>query len=169
MNILGPSFVLVGGARYKPLFMLDSDFEKNFSETVNLSCPEPFESIRFKSKFGENLRNSRSFREPFEYIRFKSDFEHTFSERVIRSYREPFESVRFKSDYEQNFSETVNRSYPKPFESSSEVRYPAVLACNYYVFFLWRCDPTRVMASSFLRFLYHTQRRTTFGRTPLES
>jgi len=35
-------------------------------------------------------------------------------------------------------------------------------------FFLWRCDPTRVMASSFLRFLDHTQRRTTFGRSPLD-
>ena len=33
---------------------------------------------------------------------------------------------------------------------------------------LGRCDPTRVMASSFLRFLDHTQRRTTVGRTPLE-
>ena len=30
-------------------------------------------------------------------------------------------------------------------------------------FFLWRCDPTRVIASSFLRFLDHTQRRTTVG------
>jgi hypothetical protein len=35
-------------------------------------------------------------------------------------------------------------------------------------FFLWRCDPTRVTASSFLRFLDHIQRRTTVGRTPLE-
>ena len=35
-------------------------------------------------------------------------------------------------------------------------------------FFLWRCDPTRVMVSSFLRFLDHTQRRTTVGRTPLD-
>ena len=34
-------------------------------------------------------------------------------------------------------------------------------------FFLWRWDPTRVMASSFLRCLDHTQRRTTVGRTPL--
>jgi hypothetical protein len=34
--------------------------------------------------------------------------------------------------------------------------------------FLWRCDPMRVMASSFLRFLDHTQRRNTFGRTPLQ-
>jgi len=37
-----------------------------------------------------------------------------------------------------------------------------------YVCFLWRYDPTRVMASSFLRFLDHTQRRTTVGRTPLD-
>ena len=36
------------------------------------------------------------------------------------------------------------------------------------VFLLWRCDPTPVMAS-FLRFLDHTQRRITVGRTPLES
>jgi len=35
-------------------------------------------------------------------------------------------------------------------------------------FLLWRCDPTWVMASSFLRFLDHTQRRTTFSRTPLD-
>jgi len=35
-------------------------------------------------------------------------------------------------------------------------------------FLLWRCDPTRVMTSSFLRFLDHTQRRTTVGRTPLD-
>jgi len=35
-------------------------------------------------------------------------------------------------------------------------------------FLLWCCDPTRVMASSFLRFVDHTQRRTTVGRTPLD-
>jgi hypothetical protein len=39
---------------------------------------------------------------------------------------------------------------------------------NNYNFFLWRCDPTRVMASPILRFLDHTQRRTTVGRTPLD-
>jgi len=37
-----------------------------------------------------------------------------------------------------------------------------------YFFLLWRCGPTGVMASSFLRFLDHTQRRTTVGRTPLD-
>jgi hypothetical protein len=36
------------------------------------------------------------------------------------------------------------------------------------LFFLWRCDPTRVIASSFLRFLDHTQRRNTSGRTSLD-
>jgi len=36
------------------------------------------------------------------------------------------------------------------------------------IFFLWCCDPTRVMVSSFTRFLDHTQRRTTVGRTPLD-
>jgi hypothetical protein len=35
-------------------------------------------------------------------------------------------------------------------------------------FFLWRCGPTRAMASSFLRLLGHTQWRTTVGRTPLD-
>ena len=35
-------------------------------------------------------------------------------------------------------------------------------------FFLWRCSPTRAMASSFLRFLDHAQRRITVGRTPLD-
>ena len=40
---------------------------------------------------------------------------------------------------------------------------------KHYVLFPWRCSPTRAMASSFLmRFLYHTQRRTTFCRTPLD-
>ena len=33
----------------------------------------------------------------------------------------------------------------------------------------WRCDPTRVMTSSFLRFLDHTQRRITVGRTSLDA
>jgi len=40
--------------------------------------------------------------------------------------------------------------------------------CIQMFFFLWRCDATRVMASSFLRFLDHTQWRTTVGRTPLD-
>jgi len=43
------------------------------------------------------------------------------------------------------------------------------LQCIIYLFLLLlRCDPTLVMASSFLRFLDHKQRRTTDGRTPLD-
>ena len=37
-----------------------------------------------------------------------------------------------------------------------------------FFFLLWRCDPTRVMTSSFWRFLDHTQRRSTVGRTHLD-
>ena len=39
---------------------------------------------------------------------------------------------------------------------------------NSEFFPLWRCGPTRAMASSFLRFLDHTQRRITIGRTSLD-
>jgi len=39
---------------------------------------------------------------------------------------------------------------------------------TYTFFLLWCCDPTWVMASSFLMFLDHTQRHTTVGRTPLD-
>jgi len=35
-------------------------------------------------------------------------------------------------------------------------------------FFVWPCSPTRVIATSFLKILFHTQRRTTVGRTPLD-
>ena len=41
--------------------------------------------------------------------------------------------------------------------------------CCVFVCFLWRCDPTWAIASSFLRFLDYTQRRVTFGRTPLDA
>jgi hypothetical protein len=45
--------------------------------------------------------------------------------------------------------------------------------CNIYIyiyilFLLWCCDPARVMASILLRFVDHTQGRTTVGRTPLD-
>jgi hypothetical protein len=37
-----------------------------------------------------------------------------------------------------------------------------------YYYILWHCSPARAMASSSTRFLAHTQRRTTVGRTPLD-
>ena len=48
------------------------------------------------------------------------------------------------------------------------VSFMALRKSHHYFFLLWRCDPTRVMASSFVRFLDHTRRRTTVGRTPLD-
>ena len=36
------------------------------------------------------------------------------------------------------------------------------------IFFLWRCHPTRTMASSILMFINHTQRHITVGKTPLD-
>ena len=47
-------------------------------------------------------------------------------------------------------------------------QYCDTLPPSIYIILLWRCDPTRVMASSFLMFLDHTQRRITAGRTPLD-
>ena len=46
--------------------------------------------------------------------------------------------------------------------------YDQALLCLFLFCFLWRCSPTRAMASSILRFLDHTQRRITVGRTPLD-
>jgi hypothetical protein len=56
---------------------------------------------------------------------------------------------------------------------SSHVIRPA---CKPYAFksayvnsyFLWHCSPARAMASSFTRFLDHTQRRATAGSAPLD-
>ena len=46
--------------------------------------------------------------------------------------------------------------------------YNLYRATGYIYIFLWRCVPTRAMASFFLRFLDHTQRRITVGRTSLD-
>jgi len=47
-----------------------------------------------------------------------------------------------------------------------------IIICRLYAgclqFFLWLCGPTRAMTSSLLRFLDHTQRRITVGRTLLD-
>ena len=44
----------------------------------------------------------------------------------------------------------------------------AIVIFRFNLFFSWRCGPTRAMASSVTRFLDHTKRRTTVGRTPLD-
>ena len=45
---------------------------------------------------------------------------------------------------------------------------PAALCVRKQVLFFFSCGPTRAMASSFLRFLDHTQRCITVGKTPLD-
>jgi len=54
------------------------------------------------------------------------------------------------------------------FPSSLVQSTPFLITFEWLFFFLWRCDSTRIMASSFLRFPDHTQRRSTVGRTPLD-
>jgi len=41
-------------------------------------------------------------------------------------------------------------------------------ACITYLFYFWRNSSQWATASSFMRFLDHTQRRTTVGRTPMD-
>ena len=45
--------------------------------------------------------------------------------------------------------------------------FPAQTPFGFNIFPSWRRDPTRTTFSSFLRFLYHTQRRPTVGTIPL--
>ena len=59
--------------------------------------------------------------------------------------------------------------FPAPYVHTSYRMslLPLYFIFLYTFFFLWCCGPTRVLASSFTRFLDHTQRRTTVSRTPL--
>jgi len=60
-----------------------------------------------------------------------------------------------------NNSEHSTNAFSSYYCYNSPVLFSIIM-----IFLLWRCDPTRVMAS-FLRLLDRTQRRTTVGRTPL--
>jgi hypothetical protein len=51
------------------------------------------------------------------------------------------------------------------FYSDCHVKYSFL---NKYFYFLWLCSPAPAMASSTTRFLDHTQRRATDGRTPMD-
>ena len=70
------------------------------------------------------------------------------------------------SDKPKHFSELHQEKYVP--HARHRVSHLQTSALQPSLFFLWHCDPTRVMASSFLRFLDHTQRHTTVGRTPLD-
>ena len=60
----------------------------------------------------------------------------------------------------------LSRESEKDFSASQRVAYILSRLSYHTSLFLWRCDPTRAMASSFLRFLDHT-RRITVGMTHL--
>jgi len=75
-------------------------------------------------------------------------------------------TVRVTSLEEERPGREVNRSLPSNAEGKIEWSHVSIPPPLFFP--LWRCDPTRVMASSFLRFLDHTQRRTIVDRTPLD-
>jgi len=64
--------------------------------------------------------------------------------------------------------ENDNQVCDWPYRIGRGGEQPMNVECRFPVYFLWRCDPSRVMASSFLRFLDRTQRRTRVGRNPLD-
>jgi hypothetical protein len=72
----------------------------------------------------------------------------------------------------QRYYKTPTLTYFEPYypitREHAAVIYNCVLPDDGIFFFLWRCGPTRAMASSFLRFLDHTRWRITVGRTPLD-
>ena len=70
---------------------------------------------------------------------------------------------------------TLSRTIPRAstvtaIHSRSRCRRGHVLGTVFIFkfFFFWRNSPQWARASSFTRFLYHTQRRTTVVRTPLD-
>jgi hypothetical protein len=62
-----------------------------------------------------------------------------------------------------------SRQRNNSLNTNSAAIHRSVLVWNSYIlfFFSWHCRPTRVMAASFWRFLDHTRRRITVGRSPL--
>jgi hypothetical protein len=74
----------------------------------------------------------------------KSSIQATYKMRII------WGPIGTKINFVHIFNESISRT-------------PKFLFC-----FLWRCGPTWARVSSTLRFLDHTQRRTTVGRTPLD-
>ena len=102
--------------------------------------------------------------------------------------------LALRNQYTRNFTgSTFSPSpYPEPDASTSHLPNPHLCVILYYfptptcptcffpgqfrtalhsvmpAFLGGRNSPKRVMASSFTRFLDHTQRRTTVGRTPLD-
>jgi len=63
-----------------------------------------------------------------------------------------------------NSEDTITKTKP----TKTTTNHTPWNVAYFFIFPPWRCDPTLAIASSFLRLLDHTQRRTTVGRTPLD-
>jgi hypothetical protein len=76
-------------------------------------------------------------------------------------------AIRKSEEYEVGGDKVGIERLKAPFDGDQG---PEGVVASYMdgFFFLWRCDPAWVTVFSFLRFLDHTQRRTTVGRTPLD-
>jgi hypothetical protein len=67
---------------------------------------------------------------------------------------------------ESKFLKQTSRAYMFHIAFVKNYICPRSITVSYL--FLWLCSPARAMASSSTRFLDHTQRRATVGRTPLD-
>ena len=74
--------------------------------------------------------------------------------------------------YEKTNSSQINHLKNRKVTFQSHTKYfliQTVKMGHLIFYFLWCCSPTWALASSFsMRFLDHTQPRTTVGRTPLD-
>jgi hypothetical protein len=79
---------------------------------------------------------------------------------------------RFSFKAGSSLTEEILASEKEPVQVFSLLVYRPNLRIFIIIYklfvFLWVCDQFRAMDSSFMRFLDNTQRRTTFGRTPLD-
>ena len=89
-----------------------------------------------------------------------------------------YSHLRFNSWGVNHFTQALTQNPPPP-PPNHELKVEVVKQTYHFdrsknykdfhlLFFLLCCGPMRAMASSFSRFLDHTQRRTTLGRTPLD-
>ena len=83
-------------------------------------------------------------------------------------YTRTFRKLQIYSKWHQDYSKSFK--YIRLLKYETHCTKYFLSCCHRALNFspLWRCGPTRARASSFTRFLDHTQRRTTVCRTPLD-
>ena len=124
--------------------------------------------MKFKLQCDSNKTNH------IHYKTFRAEFFKSMKMKIF-SYIIPFSLVDVNGRFKHNCCPfclcwTTYRYIPNLSIIMISLQIHRILDSHidYNYFFLWRCDPTRVMAFSFARFLDHTQRRTTVSRTPLD-